>query len=217
MFVNALDEIEIPLYADRMLEVGAVSLVLYYPQGLVDITDVRINGGNPAGLRFNDMNGELRIGWYSTSAVIASETIPLAYIKVRATGLNAMNLGELAFSLGGMSEIANAVAEVQTAGLIIPKLQLQQSEFYVNLFPNPARDAAYFEICLPEQAQLTLIIHDLPGKEIMRLSDNRSLDAGVNRIEFDASSLTQGIYYYRIIAVSKGNEREISGKLLINR
>jgi len=52
---------------------------------------------------------------------------------------------------------------------------------------------------LSEYSNVKLKIFDLLGKEIITLV-NKKEPAGFNEIEFDASNLSSGIYFYRLEA-----------------
>jgi len=50
---------------------------------------------------------------------------------------------------------------------------------------------------LPKAALMKLTIYDLYGREIQTLL-NKELAAGYHHIDFDASNLPSGIYFYKI-------------------
>ncbi|MEO5571538.1 MAG: T9SS type A sorting domain-containing protein [Bacteroidia bacterium] len=68
-----------------------------------------------------------------------------------------------------------------------------------SMYPNPARNEITFEYLLPEQAVVTLTLMDLQGKEVMVLMNNLTREPGLNHYTADISSLTDGVYAYRLV------------------
>jgi thiol-disulfide isomerase/thioredoxin len=66
-------------------------------------------------------------------------------------------------------------------------------------YPNPFNPSTTISFSLPAKAYVTLIVYDILGKEMTTLFKGEKT-AGVNIIEFDASNLPSGIYFYRIEA-----------------
>ena len=73
-------------------------------------------------------------------------------------------------------------------------------------YPNPFNPTTTIRFTIPVGAihesplQTTLKIYNVLGQEIATLINNESLDAGENEIEFNASELSSGIYFYRLIS-----------------
>jgi len=68
-------------------------------------------------------------------------------------------------------------------------------------YPNPFNPSTNIEFALPEQAVVSLKVYNLLGREISTLVSGK-LNAGIHKIEFDASGLSTGLYFYRIQAGS---------------
>ncbi|MBE0572402.1 MAG: T9SS type A sorting domain-containing protein [Ignavibacteriaceae bacterium] len=64
-------------------------------------------------------------------------------------------------------------------------------------YPNPFNPITKISYSLPVSDQVTLKIFDTLGKEVAILL-NEHKEAGIYTIEFDASNLASGIYFYRI-------------------
>lgn len=65
-------------------------------------------------------------------------------------------------------------------------------------YPNPFNPATTIGFDLPENGRVFLKVYDLMGRIVRTLADNQPYDAGRQRIEFDASELASGVYFYRI-------------------
>lgn len=68
-------------------------------------------------------------------------------------------------------------------------------------YPNPFNPSTNIEFALPEQAVVSLKVYNLLGREISTLVSGR-MNAGHHKVEFNASGLSTGLYFYRIQAGS---------------
>lgn len=66
-------------------------------------------------------------------------------------------------------------------------------------YPNPFNPSTVISFSLPEQSNVTLKIYNVLGQEISTLL-NTVKAAGTHQVEFDASQLTSGIYFYKLEA-----------------
>jgi hypothetical protein len=75
-------------------------------------------------------------------------------------------------------------------------------EFSLNQnYPNPFNPSTKIKFSIPNSSFVTLKVYDVLGKEVALLI-NENLDAGVHNYNFNASGLTSGIYFYKILAVN---------------
>jgi hypothetical protein len=64
-------------------------------------------------------------------------------------------------------------------------------------YPNPFNPKTTINFSIPQAGFVTIKIYDILGKEIATLI-NENKNAGYYKVNFDASSLTSGVYIYRI-------------------
>lgn len=67
-------------------------------------------------------------------------------------------------------------------------------------FPNPFNPVTIINFGIPKKSAVTLKVYDALGREIATLVNNEVKTEGYYNVEFDASKLPSGIYYYSITA-----------------
>ncbi|KXK44814.1 MAG: Cytochrome c554, partial [Chlorobi bacterium OLB5] len=80
-----------------------------------------------------------------------------------------------------------------------------------NNYPNPFNPVTKIKFDIPSTAFVKLIVYDIQGKEISALL-SKELNAGTYSIDFDGSSLSSGVYFYKL---TSGNYSEIKKMVLI--
>jgi hypothetical protein len=78
-------------------------------------------------------------------------------------------------------------------------------------YPNPFNPATTINFSIPKSGLVTLKIYDMLGKEVATLV-NELRNAGSHSIDFNASALSSGTYFYRI---ESGNFRDVKKMMLI--
>ena len=66
-------------------------------------------------------------------------------------------------------------------------------------YPNPFNAVTNLTFDLPEAGKVSLVVYDVMGREVARLIDGWT-PAGVYQMIFDASGLSSGIYFARLVA-----------------
>ncbi|MBM4166225.1 MAG: T9SS type A sorting domain-containing protein, partial [Ignavibacteria bacterium] len=73
-------------------------------------------------------------------------------------------------------------------------------------YPNPFNPTTTIRFEIPVGAihelplQTTLKIYNVLGQEVATLLNNETMEEGMHEIQFDASGLSSGIYFYRLHA-----------------
>jgi hypothetical protein len=78
-------------------------------------------------------------------------------------------------------------------------------------YPNPFNPTTKISFSIPVQSKVMLKIYDVLGKEVMTLV-NDVKSAGSYELEFNASNLASGAYFYKI---SAGQFSDIKRMMLI--
>lgn len=66
-------------------------------------------------------------------------------------------------------------------------------------YPNPFNPSTTINFSVPENTQVTLKIYDVLGKEVSTLI-NQVVPAGNHEVQFDATGLPSGVYFYSLTA-----------------
>ena len=66
-------------------------------------------------------------------------------------------------------------------------------------YPNPFNPETTIEYFTPAAGDVSIVVYNLLGKEMATLVNN-TLPAGEHRVTWDASNVSSGIYFYRLLA-----------------
>ncbi len=77
-------------------------------------------------------------------------------------------------------------------------ISIADDYFLEQNYPNPFNPSTLIRFNIAEAGQVSLRIYNLLGQEVAVLIDNQYINRGSFEIEFDASNLPSGIYFYRI-------------------
>ena len=64
-------------------------------------------------------------------------------------------------------------------------------------YPNPFKEKTKIKYCMAFKTEINISVFDSKGHQIKNLITEKQ-DAGIYEIEFNASSLPEGIYYYQL-------------------
>ena len=108
------------------------------------------------------------------------------YINVH-TGVNAG--GEIRGQVNSASFVTGVVEQISNQAPA--SFQLDQN------YPNPFNPSTTISFALRANGRATLKIYNLLGQQVATLLDGEK-SAGVYRVNFDASALSSGVYFYRL-------------------
>jgi surface protein len=67
-------------------------------------------------------------------------------------------------------------------------------------YPNPFNPSTTIRYGVPQSSSVRLDVYDMLGRKVATLIDNERKSAGWHQVNFDASNLASGMYFYRIVA-----------------
>lgn len=199
--VAANSQFEMSLRAQSKMKVGAVSLILNIPSDLIDVVGVSLKGSN-APVTFGVSGNQVRIGWYSNSAVEVQADGELLVLKLKATPsfiegtafkatLSIDPLNELAD--GSFKVISDAVLKTDDIVAVAAQGESIGTELKLSNYPNPATGSTTIFYTLPVDGSVTLDVHNSLGESISTLVQEDKL-AGRYSIKFEVDALPQGLY-----------------------
>ncbi len=99
----------------------------------------------------------------------------------------------------------------------IPEAIPERFELSQN-YPNPFNPSTIIEFYLPFESFVTLKIYNSIGQEVATLLDRQDMDYGSQEVELSAISanLASGVYYYRIVAETIGDDESLGGEKYIS-
>src|SRR5690606_15726486 len=82
-------------------------------------------------------------------------------------------------------------------------------------YPNPFNPATQIKFSLASDARVMLKVYNVMGEEVKTLL-NELRKAGIHSINFDASDLSSGVYFYSIEAIgTNGNNFSATRKMIL--
>lgn len=95
--------------------------------------------------------------------------------------------------------IINGISQIGTE---IPKgFMLEQN------YPNPFNPVTNIRFSIPKAGVVKLAVYDITGREVESLVSGR-LNAGIYNADLDASALSSGVYFYRLVVRQAGSSTE---------
>ena len=209
--------LKLPVRVVEAYKVGAVSIVLNFNSDLTDIKDVVMNDPNNGNFSWAVKGNELRIGWYSTSALKldAGETLLTLFVKSKVTNakqeaiqfeLAANPLNELADgSYKVIDDAQLSIAALKVSTLPIAKNETTNATINMINYPNPFNDYTIINYTLPYDGKVVLIINNLLG-ETMMIPVNEMQTKGEHSLKLRTETFKNGMYMATIKLISSNGD-----------
>ncbi len=212
--VRPVDEFDIPIYSEQDITLGAISLVLQFPQEFLEIEDIQFSR---EGMLFNVKHGEARIVWSDTDPVTFRQGEPVIILKAKATDqftsgqtIKITATEECEFA----DENAGALSGIMLTSPLIEAtstLGAETGEPVINrvrIYPNPAADNVCVEGQALAQTTIEVTLRSILGQVLL----TRELTSDVNgrfRATLNTSGIGDGVYIIHI--ADKSNASVPSG------
>lgn len=208
-------EFDLPVHIVNPSKVDGISMILNFPDDLVEVKDVTIKD-NQGQLDWKVSGNELRIGWNSLIPLYLAASSDLVILRLKTTAafikdasirlsLVPNPLNELADDQS--NPIVNAVLKVDViaASPIGIDEQTAENELTMECHPNPFSNYTMINYTLPFDGNVTLEIRNLLGLTLQTLV-NEMQTKGAHSLKFDAASLVPGIFT-ATITLENSNEK----------
>lgn len=111
------------------------------------------------------------------------------------TGVVIAEPNVFAVGYGGTIIKSSIPVGITPIGNIVPeKYVLSQN------YPNPFNPTTNIEFTIPKNGNVNLAVFDISGKVVTTLVNNLRLNAGKYKVDFNASNLSSGTYFYKLTA-----------------
>ncbi len=136
--------------------------------------------GSPAGTR---------VEYYFAAQDIALPTPKMATLPAGGSGINPP---------GTIPPPTRFIYNVVMVGISGNTNEIPEIYKLYNNYPNPFNPVTKIRFDLPDASGVKLFVYDALGREVSRIIDGE-MKAGSYEADFDASNLTSGVYFYRLV------------------
>ncbi|MDP4196139.1 MAG: YCF48-related protein [Bacteroidota bacterium] len=114
------------------------------------------------------------------------------------------------YFVGASGSVIKGNADLNTSVKQISGATVKSFELTQN-YPNPFNPSTTIKYSVPNEGKVSLKVYNLLGEEVATLV-NQNQSAGTYSVNFDASSLSSGIYFYQL---SSGNNVSVKKMMLV--
>lgn len=209
-------ELYLPVFLNQELLVGAFSLVLTFPNDLIEIQDVTVTQGK---VLFHLKGSEIRIVWSDLNPLRMYLNEPVAYLKVKTKDAFVSGKEVRFINSSALTEIADAMGNAARGMQIsIPVLlsDATANQADMMVFPNPVIYFAHVVCNLPEAGSISLNVFMADGHKIYSVTRD-IIGKGLYKFDLDVSPFNKGVYVIEMLF--SGNNSIMNGykKLIILR
>jgi len=142
------------------------------------------------------------------------------FLEITTTAPEAADIADIVFDTFGSA--GDVEAEINLDAVYLAKTELftsteneglfseqpQKMQLHQN-YPNPFNPSTQIEFSLSEATNVSLDIYTIVGQHVSTLV-NRNLNAGEHQVSFDGSSLSSGVYIYRLTTDNYSEVRQMT-------
>ncbi|MBI1804139.1 MAG: S8 family serine peptidase [Ignavibacteria bacterium] len=162
---------------------------------------------NPPDRYWISAQSALVLGYLAEGDIVSAKSAFLN-MQLRASGISPEGVAHLAEMIGLAERMASPSIEqgpnnAESGVLLGDPKRIKPNKPTTFLleqnYPNPFNPTTRFSYALPVDAQVSLRIFNVLGQEVSKVVDDFQTE-GYKTVEFDASSLSSGLYFYRLQA-----------------
>ncbi len=116
------------------------------------------------------------------------------------------------FSITGTDELYYNLYWVNATSVQDTEVKPPADYNLMQVFPNPFNPAARIQFTLHEASSINLQIYNLEGRQVVTLAEGEWA-AGEHVISFDATRLSAGIYWARLLLIDRGTDERRIGAI----
>ena len=192
----------VPVVIETEVPFAGIQIVLSYDPTTLIIGKPR-SSDRTSGMTLasHDRDGEVIILVYSPEGnTIAAGSGPIFTIPVEMPdNINQASKFELRFEEVILGDISGQSIPVETESIILKTIPLPTEFTLEQNYPNPFNPVTSIEYSLPEAANVKIEVYNLLG-QVVDVLFNSEQEAGHHAVQWDASDLASGVYFYRLTA-----------------
>jgi len=207
-----------------MIEAGAISLGLIYPEEYMEITGAELLNTNGNAI-FTIEDGLFRIAYADLNGVNYAAGDEMLVVNCMAKDLTSMQ-EPILVELFEESEFADPTAQViNDVSLVAPELitltvginyPAEEGIWLSENYPNPFSNSTTIRYQIPEFGNVNLKVFDITGAIITELVNSQQKKGGY-AVEFNSEGLEPGIYFYKLEFSNSENHNSLVNKMSVTR
>ncbi|MCD4697678.1 MAG: T9SS type A sorting domain-containing protein [Bacteroidales bacterium] len=222
--IQSFTAFEISVSIQDMIEAGAISLGILYPEEYMQVNEVELINTNGSVI-FTAEEGLCRIAWADLNALNLTAGDEMLVLHCTANDLSNMQ-GPIQLSLNANCEFADPSAQVlDNITLSVPQLTtlavgignaVEDGLWLSENYPNPFSNSTTIRYQIPAQGHVSLKVMDITGKTVSELV-NWQHAKGEYFVEFNGDRLEAGIYFYKLEFSNSENHNSLVNKMSVTR
>ncbi|MFZ4741653.1 MAG: T9SS type A sorting domain-containing protein [Bacteroidales bacterium] len=201
IYASQNDIVELPIKVNDFLSLGAVTLEILYDANLIDVIGLNSSLNN---LKFNIINGKIRIVWADCEAVNFQPNDVLLTLKLSLKTRISSSADLISFT--NKTEFADGNGNIiNFMNLKTSNIETDENQDILSIFPNPFNDKITINYKLPFDGTVKLKLYNYTGSCVSELK-NEFQYKGYYSLDFDANYLSYGIYMATISLKNGENE-----------
>ncbi len=138
---------------------------------------------------------DFELFWETQSGLI----YPIPFDEVFSIADNGNSRMNLVLFLNNIPVDTVTHAFTSSTGLATKDDTYKPEQFEISCYPNPFNPTTTIQYELPHRSDVQITIYDLQGREVTTLVSEKQ-DAGYNSVQWDATNVSSGMYFYQIRA-----------------
>ena len=194
-----ISEIQVPMFQYNTMHNGVYTDPSLVPVELISFTAV--SAGSNVNLNWTTATEINNQGFEIQRSADKKEFVTVGFVKGAGTSTNENYYSFTDKNISG-SKYFYRLKQVDFDGTYsysdIVEVDILILDFHLaQNYPNPFNPSTTIEFSLPEKSDINLSVYNTLGEKVVELL-NGEIAEGFHKINFDASSLTSGIYFYRL-------------------
>ncbi|GEM_PF-596684 len=198
----------IEVSANDIAAAAAMGLVIKYPAGKVNISDIT----SPLGeIKYNIRNGEIRISWISESSYEKMVSTGMPVVVINGTTTSQYDGSDIRFTIDPESHFSDGEGNEIETRFSLPLLS-GSAQYLGASYPNPANGITTIDYIVPSTGHVNISIYSITG-QLVNVLVNETMPAGAQYVRFDTRGMEKGVYFYTLSV--EGSDRVNESRRMI--